>query len=57
MMEILTINAKGKGKRLGDNNQNGGQKTCNLKMIASRRKKINNCNTIFLISLAFACFV
>ena len=41
MMEILTINAKGKGKRLGDNNQNGGQKTCNLKMIASRRKKIN----------------
>jgi len=33
MMEILTIDAEGKGKRLGDNNQNGGQKKCNLKVI------------------------
>ena len=28
MMEILTIDAEGKGKRLGDSNQNGGQKKC-----------------------------
>ena len=26
MMEILTIDAEGKGKRLGDSNQNGGLK-------------------------------
>lgn len=26
MIEILTVNIKGKGKRIGDNNQNGGER-------------------------------